>query len=95
MERFDTLQAYANLVEVRRKAARRNGAIVGLGYLIIVAIAAYLLNKEYAVHLDALLYPFVALNFAMLTGQQITSEIVNKSILDLIATLQRTQEGAP
>jgi len=90
-----TLQAYADLVEVRRKAARRNGVFIGIGYLVIIVVAGYLLRQDYAIELDILLYAFLALNFTMLTNQQMTSEIVHKSILDLIAELQRAQEDSP
>ena len=89
------LQAYADLVEVRRKAAQRNGVFIGIGYLIIIVFVGYLLRHEYAIELDILAFAFVALNFTMLTNQQMTSEIVHKSILDLIDALIHAQEDSP
>ena len=89
------LQAYADLVEVRRKAARRNGFFILIGYFITIVFVGYLLRHEYAIELDILGYAFLALNFTMLTNQQMTSEIVHKSILDLIDALIHAQEDSP
>ena len=89
------LQAYADLVEVRRKAAQRNGFFIGIVYLVTIVVAGYLLRQDYAIELDILVYAFLVLNFTMLTNHQIASEIVHKSILDLIDELQRALDDSP
>ena len=89
------LKAYADIVEVRHKAARRNGIFIVIGYLAFIVVAGYLLRQDYAIELNILLYAFLALNFTILTNQQMTSEIVHKSILDLIDELQRALDDSP
>jgi hypothetical protein len=85
----DVLQAYAHLVEIRRKAARRNGLVFGTLFFAAVGIGAWLSGGVASVGSDLPVLAMIAIIFTLSMSQFMTSEIVNKSILELIGTLQR------
>jgi len=85
----DVLQAYAHLVEIRRKAARRNGLVFGTLFFVAVGIGAWLSGGVASVGSDLPVLAMIAIIFTLSMSQFMTSEIVNKSILELIGTLQR------
>jgi hypothetical protein len=89
MRNPDVLQAYAELVEVRRKAARRNGLVFGMLFVLALAIGAWLFRADLSIDSDLPVLGLLAIIFTLTMSQFTTSEIVSRSILDLIGTLQR------
>ena len=92
MKSIDALDQYSTLVDIRRKAARRNGIFLGVLFLIVAAITGWLLRSEFNFDWTLLVYIFLLINIGLLINLQLSTEAFQKGMLDFIKILQQMDE---
>lgn len=89
MDKIDPLIHYAEILRIRQRAARRNSIFFGALLMIFILEATLFFQNEFQPYWDIVIISAVLGNFLLAFMSQITIELTNKSLLELIEVLQR------